>query len=109
MPINTEQILKQMLDEFKKIISDKWPEIRDTATDGLKKISENIAQIELMKANNTITLEQAQLQLDIQKNTLKTILITEKGLTLLAVESAINAALGIVKDAVNTAIGWTVL
>ena len=47
--------------------------------------------------------------MEIQKNASRTVLLTIEGLGLLAVEAAINAALNVVKDAVNTGIGFTLL
>jgi hypothetical protein len=44
-----------------------------------------------------------------QKLASQNVLLTLQGLSLLAVEAAINAALGVIKTAVNTAIGFALL
>ena len=44
-----------------------------------------------------------------KKNTLEIALLTIEGLSLIAVEQAINAALNIVKDAVNTTLNFTLI
>jgi hypothetical protein len=44
-----------------------------------------------------------------QKNSALAVLLTVQGLGLLTVESAINAALGAVKETVNTALGFLLL
>jgi len=62
-----------------------------------------------MKMAETITKEKAKLQLDFQKNVLKTVLLTEKGVWLVAVEQAINAALNVISGIVDKAVGWKLL
>jgi hypothetical protein len=62
-----------------------------------------------MKLKGEITEEQARLQMNIQRNSMQVVLLTVEGLGKLAVESAINAAIGVIKTAVNTAIGWSIL
>jgi len=109
MALNTNELLEQMTKALKDNLSEHWPAIRDLATSEVKKLAQNMADIEAMKIAGTISEEQARLQLNIQKNSLKTVLLTEKGLGLLAVEAAINAALGVVSAAVNKAIGWSIL
>jgi hypothetical protein len=44
-----------------------------------------------------------------QKNALKTVLLSEKGLGLLAAEAAINSILDAVRTAVNTALGFALV
>jgi len=109
MALNINDILNQMLQVAEKSLGAKWPAISDIATSEFKKLSQNIIDIEEMKSNGTISEEKAKLQIEIQKNAIKTVLLTEKGLSLLAVESAINGALGVIANVVNTAIGWSIL
>jgi hypothetical protein len=49
------------------------------------------------------------LHIEIQKSTFRTVLLSIKGLGLIAVEDTINAALGAIAKVVNKAIGWEVL
>jgi hypothetical protein len=107
--IDMDELLNKMLDAVKKSLEKKWPQVRDLATSEFKKFAQNIEDIKAMKKKRSITKEQARLQLDIQKNSIKTVLLTEEGLGLLAVEAAINAALDAVRVVVNKAIGWALL
>ena len=107
--MNTEELLQQMLDAAKGPIGESWPGVRALATSAFKTLAQNMVDIGIMKAAGEISEEQARLLTDMQKNTLKTVLLTEKGLGLLAVEAAINAALGVVAGTVNKAIGWELL
>jgi hypothetical protein len=62
-----------------------------------------------MTVDGFIITEQSRLKLSLQKNVFKTVLLTEAGIGLLAVENALNAALDLIKGAVNTAIGFALL
>ena len=54
-------------------------------------------------------VQQAELHLQIQKNAMRSVLLTVEGLGLLAAEQAINQALALVKDQVNAAVGFALL
>ena len=56
-----------------------------------------------------ITEEEANILITMHKRSMTTVLLTIKGLGLLAIEAAINAALGVARDTINTAIGWKLL
>jgi hypothetical protein len=107
--LNIEDLLKKMLEAAKGSLTKDWQKISGVATSSLKALAQNLVDIEEMKLDGTITQEKAALMIDMQKNTIKIVMLTEKGLGLLAVEAAINAVIGVVKDTVNTAIGWTLL
>jgi hypothetical protein len=108
-PIDANELLEKMLKAVKKSLEDKWPQVRDLARSEFGKFARNIEDIRDMKKRHKITKAQAALQLDIQKNSIKTVLLTEEGLGLLAVEAAINAALDAIRATVNKAIGWALL
>ncbi len=109
MAIQVDELLKQMLGAAKNELGKHWPAIKDLAGSQFKQLAQNAADIELMKAKGTITEQQAKLLMDMQKNTLKTILLAEEGLGLLAAEAAINAAIDVVSGTINKTIGWSIL
>ncbi|MBI2486321.1 MAG: hypothetical protein HYW01_05055 [Deltaproteobacteria bacterium] len=109
MAIDVTKLAQDMLSAAKGVLTEKWPEIEDYAETEFKSIAENIAMIERMKLMGKITEEKARLHLEIQKNSARTVLLTVEGLGILAVEQAINAALGVIRDTVNSALGWTLL
>jgi hypothetical protein len=48
--------------------------------------------------------------MDLQHNASRAVLLTIKGLGIIAVEGAINAALDVVRDTINSAVGgWRIL
>ncbi len=109
MAIDTSKLAEDMLNAAKGILTKQWPEITNYAETETKKIAESIAAIERMKLAGKITEEKARLQLDIQKNATRTVLLTVEGIGIVTAEQAINAALNVVRDTVNKAIGWTLL
>lgn len=109
MAINVSDLLQKMLQAASSSLGDKWPAIRDFGETEFKNLSETLALIVRLKAEGKITEEQATLHLQIQKNTTRMVLLTAEGLALIAVEAAVNAALNVVKETVNTAIGFALL
>ena len=109
MAINANEIFTSMFSTAQGVLSEKWPEIKDYAESEFKKLAESIVTIEKLKITNQINEEQAKLHLQIQKNATRTVLLTIEGLGILAVEQAINAALAVVKDTINNAIGFVLI
>lgn len=109
MSIRVPSLAKQMLDASKEALEDSWPEIKDYAKAEFKKTAESIAMIVRLHAAGKLNKEKAKLHMEIQKNASRTVLLTIEGLGIIAVERAINAALGAVRDTVNTAIGFRLL
>jgi len=109
MSLNASELATNMLNAAKEVLSEKWPEIKDYAETEAKKLAESLIMIERLKLAGSINEEQAKLHLDIQKNATRTVLLAIEGLGILAVEQALNAAFAAVKDAVNTALGFTLL
>lgn len=86
-----------------------WKEAKPYAEKEIQSFAGNIQLIAELKLEGKITEEQARLYLDIQKSSMRIVLLTIEGLGILAVEAAINAAIDVVRTTVNTAIGWTIL
>ena len=109
MAIDLSQLLPQMLAAASAPLKKQWPVVKDYVESELKKIGESIAFIEAQRLAGKMTDEQARLHLELQKMASKNVLIAAEGLGYLAVEAAINAALGVIKTAVNTALKFTLL
>src|SRR5690349_1247897 len=109
MALNFDTLLNQMVDAAKESLGKHWKDIKDTAIISFKTLTLNLVEIEKMRADKTITEEKARLLVGMQKDAVKIALATEKGLSLLAAEAALNAAIDVVRDTVNKAIGFAVL
>jgi hypothetical protein len=109
MSLDVTQLGKDILAAFNGALGEKWPDIREYGEAEAKKLAQTLVMIETLKFSGKITKEQAALHLDIQKNATRTVLMTIEGLGILAAEAAITAALNVVKDSVNTAVGFSLL
>ena len=106
-------ILSDILDEMstavQKVLKSKWKKVKPLAELQLKSIIHNLEQIAELKLQGKITEEQARLHLTIQKESIRTILLSFEGIGIVTAEEAINSALSSVKTIVNKAIGWKIL
>ncbi len=109
MSLNTSQLTQDMLAAFQGVLVKKWPEIKEYAETEAKKMAQSFAMIEVLSVSGKINAEQAALHLEIQKNATRTVFLTLEGLGILAAEAAINAALNVVKESVNTALGFVLI
>jgi hypothetical protein len=109
MSLDVGELASNMLEAFKGELSDHWPSVKDYADTEAKKLAENFAMIERLRLTGQITEEQAKLHHEIQRNASRSVLLTVEGLGLLAVEQAINAAMGVLRDAVNDALDFALL
>ncbi len=109
MALKASDLVKQMLTAAKSEVEDKWPEVKVYAETESKKLAQTIVMIEKLKLSGQITKKQAEILLDMQKQTSRVVLLTIEGLTLLAAEAAVNAAIKSIRDAVNDAIGWKLI
>jgi hypothetical protein len=102
-------LVKSMVAAARGSLGQDWSKARAFAEPELDKLARSLIDIGRLAADGEITAEEASALLQIHKNTTRTVMLTVQGLGLLAVENAINAALGAVKDAVNGAIGFALL
>ena len=101
-------LLPDMLNAAKAPLAKEWTKAKPYAEQQLQSFIQSIERIVLLKEDGSISEEQAKLLISMHKRSMITVLLTVKGLGLLAIESAINAALGVARDTINTAIGWKI-
>jgi len=109
MALNASQLARQMLAAAKGEVAEKWPEVKLYAESEAKKLAQTLVMIEKLKVSGKVTKRQADILLDMQKQTSRVVLLTIEGLSLLAAEAAINAAIKSIRDAVNDSIGWRLI
>ncbi len=107
--INISEVLGEMLKAVEGVLKKNWKDVKPFAEQEFKSFTENLQLINRLKSEGKITKKQAKLYVEIQKSSVRIVLLTIEGLGILAVENAINAAIKVVKKTVNTAIGWTIL
>jgi hypothetical protein len=99
----TKDMKAALIGPLREALKEKDPDIKSYAESEAKKLAETMAMIEKLIKKNKITQEEAKLHLEIQRNATRTVLMTVEGLGVIAVELAIQAALDVVKKAVNAA------
>ena len=109
MSLDTTQLAADMIGAMQGVLKEKWPKIKEYGEAEARKLAESFAMIERLKLLNEIDEDEARLHFTIQKNASRTVLLTIEGLGVLAAEQAINAALNVVKDAVNTALDFILI
>ena len=109
MAFNVGKLVKKMFEAFETSLADNWPEVKDYAEAEAKKMAESLVMIEKLILTEQINEDQAKLHLQIQQNSTRMVLLTIEGLGIIAVEQAINAALAVLKDTVNTALDFTLI
>jgi hypothetical protein len=108
-PIDFGKLLQDMLTAAGQELNKHWKEAKPYAEQETKAFIANIQLMAELKIKSSITEVQARLYLEIQKSSWRTVLLTIAGLSLLAVEAAINAALDVAGKVINKALGWDLL
>lgn len=109
MSLEVNALADQLRGVLKTELRTYWPEIKEYARAESLKLAQTLAMIETLRSLGKLTTQQAELHLQIQKNAMRSVLLTVEGLGLLAAEQAINQALALVKDQVNAAVGFGLL
>lgn len=109
MSLDVAQLGKEMLGAMNGVLQDDWPEIRAYAESESRKMAEALVMVETLVAQGSINAEQARLHVQMQKNAARMVLLAIEGLGVLMAEKAINAALAVVRDTVNSALRFTLL
>ena len=107
--IDVNELLGDMLNAAKGVVGARWPEVRTFARMESKSFLQNMAEIERMKAAGEITREQAEILTRMHRRSMETVFTAIEGIGLALAEQAVNAALAVVRTAVNRAIGWALL
>jgi hypothetical protein len=109
MALDVGELVKKMFAAFENSLAESWPDVKEYAEAEAKKLAESLIMIEKLVLADKINEEQAKLHFQIQRNATRMVLLTIEGLGIIAVEQAINAALDVLKDTVNTALDFTLI
>jgi len=109
MSLDAGALASQMLGAALPILKKDAEDAQSFAEIEFNKIAHTIVSIQEMLAAGQINQQQAQLLLDMQKSASRSVLLTMRGLALLAAEAAINAALNVVKGVVNAAMKFPLI
>jgi hypothetical protein len=109
MSLDAEAIAKDMVAAAKSVVGDKWPTTRKYFESESKIFAERLAGIAKMRASKMISENRARQHLQFQTEAWETVLLAVNGLNQLMVEQALNAAIKVIQQAVNKAVGFALL
>lgn len=109
MGLDAKKLTGDMLSAALPILRGGASDIETYAKSEFTKIAQAMVMIGSQFATKEINDEQARLLLKMQENASRSVFLTVQGMTLLTAEQAINAALDVVKGAVNTALGFALI
>lgn len=104
--IQVDEILPNMIGAASDTFGERWPDIKEYAEEELEKLAKTLAEIGRLRVSKQITEGEASVLLEMQKNTARTVMLTLEGMGLILVEEAINAALSVISETINGALGF---
>jgi hypothetical protein len=108
MPVNDSKLSEQMIGAGAAAFGEDWSEVRVFAEIEFRTMATRLEAIAYQLAHG-LDIELAKILLDSQKRTAVQAIAGATALSVLAAEAAINAALDTVRNAVNAAVGFTLL
>ena len=105
MPSDISGLAEDMIAAASASLGKDWNAARKFAEPELRRLASVLVGIAEQAAIGDITMTEARALLHIHQNTTRNIILAVQGLGLIAVENAVNAAVGVVRDAINTAAG----
>jgi hypothetical protein len=109
MRIDAGELGKSMVAAARGSLGKDWKSARNFAEPELRRLANVLVEIGERAVKGEISEEEAKALLRIHRNTTATVMLAVNGLGILAVENAVNAALGVVRDTVNAATGFVLL
>ncbi len=109
MALSIPELVKDMLNASKPVLKNYWKEVKPFAEKESRSFAQNLVMIEKLKLTGDLTEKEAKLHVKLQTNSFRTVLLAIEGLGIIAVENAINAAIGAIRKTVNTSLGWAIL
>lgn len=109
MSIRASDLAKSMIATVRSSLGRDWKAARTFTEPELRRLARVLVDLGKLASSGQITEDEARSLLKIHRNTTETVMLTVKGLGVLAVENAVNSALGVVRDAVNTGFGIELL
>jgi hypothetical protein len=103
--LDTDQLVADTLAAVKAALTGHWNAVAPFAEAEMRKLAVTAAQIEAGHLSGTISAAQAKILLKMQANASQAALTAVETVGMIAAQHAINAALAVVKKAINAAIG----
>jgi len=109
MSLDVDVIAKDMIAAAKGVVDQKWPATREYFESESKMYAQRLASVAKMYADGIISEKRAKEHIALQNEAWETTLLAVNGLSQILIEQALNAAIKVIRDAVNKAIGFALL
>lgn len=109
MSLDADAIAKDMISAARGVVDQKWPATREYFESESKMYAQRLASVAKMYADGIISEKRAKEHIVLQSEVWETTLLAVNGLSQILIEQALNAAIDVIRDAVNTATGSVLL
>jgi hypothetical protein len=109
MALDVSALFTSMITAAEGSLKTGWSAVEPFAKTQFTTIAQQIVQIEAQLATGQLSQADATSLLDMQENASKAALATVEGIGLATAQNIVNAALGSIEGAVNTALGFALL
>jgi len=107
--LNVDALFQKMFEAGAGSFKEHWPAVQTYAQTEFKKIAVQLVDIEKGVLDGSYSQNIADGLVRLQKIASANVILATSGMTLLAVEAAINAVLEVLQGAVNTAVGFVLI
>ena len=109
MSLDVDDLASKMFGAAFPIVKQTAPQIANYVAAECKKFALTIAAIETERESGDLDQEEAAILIGMQRTSMSTVLTAAQGLSALMAQTAINAAIGAVRDLVNGVFGFALL
>lgn len=102
--LNIKTVAKEMLAAIKDVVPDHMNDIKELAADELEDFARRTATLTKKVAEGKLNKKQAKAVLRIRKNAVETVLLSIAGISLVAAQDSVNAAIKVLRKAIDSAI-----
>jgi hypothetical protein len=107
--INVDDLITAMLNAAKVPLQAHWNAVHPFAEAEMAKLAATAVQIQSGQTDGSLSQKQAQILLKMQANASQAVFTAIETIGMISAQDAINAALNVLKNTVNTAIGFAFL
>ena len=107
--LSVGDLVNDMLQAVKASLGKDYSKAKDFARPEVQRLARSLVDIAKLVAAGKVTKQQAKSLVAIHKNTTRVVFLTIEGLGIIAVENALNAAIGAIRDTVNGAVKFALI
>ena len=107
--LSVADMVSDMLQAVKASLGKDYSKAKDFARPELQRLARSLVDFAKLVATDKVTKQQARSLVAIHQNTTRVVFLTIEGLGIIAVENALNAAIGAIRSTVNGAVKFALI